>query len=391
MTVIELLKSKGFKNIDTSEVPSKGRTGSITVVSGNWENKLFADFRFSESTRYYKLRDSSGKAIVSPNLKFKYPLNISEFKEYFEYCKNLVSKTINEANENPLGTKEKSVEQIDDVKLKEIQKYCRECIINSGINKEVTERYLKGAKVFIQAGKNYYRYKIHTSLSSRGNLDTKKLVQLVKRKYPEIEVEVLDNVDKFHNWQFGINFRIPYHLINPVSLGEAEELEEGLGDTIKNIGPKIKNTANKAKKFYQDEISANSVKKGGKYEKSGYVNSDKFFEGEDWDVRIGDDDTSKQYGDRVIYNESKEIKNILEALEKSVLKEDITAEIDGKDKQLDTSLISISQNLDKIEKEILIMKKKYDLNINKSVWIKRMDKEIKTLRNIVEVCISNIF
>ena len=92
MTVIELLKSKGFKNIEVDKISSRGRTGVMTVVSGNYQNKLFADFRFSESIRYYKLRDSSGKAIVSPDLKNKYPLNLSEFEKYFEYAKNLVSE-----------------------------------------------------------------------------------------------------------------------------------------------------------------------------------------------------------------------------------------------------------------------------------------------------------
>ena len=180
-------------------------------------------------------------------------------------------------------------ESIDRTKLKEIQIYIRQCF-----EKVLGKDCIKGTKIFSEPSKNFYRYKVYTSQIGGKQRENLKLQveKLVKRMYPEIEMEVLDNTRNnagYNPWQYGVNFRIPYHLINvDNTLGESEDLEEGFVDTIKN-------GVNKAKDFYKTELAPSSVKPGGKYEKNGFVKS--------------------------TTNESKEIRKILEGLEKVVIKE----------------------------------------------------------------------
>ena len=83
MTAIRLLNSLGFRNIQTRQIPSNRKGFEITNITGRYSANIFADFRYSKSIRYYRLANANGKPYVWEGKKYKYPLNLTEFEEYF--------------------------------------------------------------------------------------------------------------------------------------------------------------------------------------------------------------------------------------------------------------------------------------------------------------------
>jgi hypothetical protein len=83
------------------------------------------------------------------------------------------------------------------------------------------------------------------------------------KEFRKVSASKMHENDEIDEHKFGSK---EFRKVSASKMHENDEVDEGkFGNAVKKVGSGIKNVADKAKKFYKDEVSPSTVKKGGKY------------------------------------------------------------------------------------------------------------------------------